>query len=186
MIIDSVKSGRRLGMEIVMKRILAATVFSLTAFFVAAPQVVLAKTAKECEADYKANKPAIKAAKQKKKDFINACKAGNENTPGAAASPSAAPPAAPAPQAAPAPTHSRATTPPPVARTAPSAANEFQSEAQAKARCPSGTVVWVNTKSRVYHFAGTHNYGTTKSGAYMCESDTAAAGFRAAKNEKHP
>jgi hypothetical protein len=172
-------------MEIVMKRILAAAVFSVTAFFVAAPHVVLAKTAKECEADYKANKPAIRAAKQKKKDFINQCKGGNENISGAAAAPSAAAPA-PAPQPAPAPTHSRATTLPPVARTAPSAANEFQSEAQAKARCPSGTVVWINTKSRVYRFAGTHNYGTTKSGAYMCESDTAAAGFRAAKNEKHP
>jgi hypothetical protein len=168
-----------------MKRILAAAVFSVTAFFIAVPQVVLAKTAKECEADYKANKTAIRAAKQKKKDFISECKAGNENIPGAAAAPSAGAPA-PAPQAAPAPTRSRVTTPPPVARTTPSAANEFQSEAQAKARCSSGTVVWVNTKSRVYHFAGTHNYGTTKSGAYMCESDTAAAGFRAAKNEKHP
>jgi hypothetical protein len=41
-------------------------------------------------------------------------------------------------------------------------------------------------KSGVYHFAGTHNYGTTKEGAYMCETNTAVAGFRAAKNEKHP
>jgi hypothetical protein len=46
--------------------------------------------------------------------------------------------------------------------------------------------VWVNVDSKVYHFAGNKNYGTTKSGAYMCEKDTASAGFRAAKNEKHP
>ena len=30
------------------------------------------------------------------------------------------------------------------------------------------------------------NYGTTEHGAYICEGDTAAAGMRAAKNEKHP
>jgi hypothetical protein len=68
----------------------------------------------------------------------------------------------------------------------PTKANEFTTEAQAKARCPSGTVVWVNTKSSIYHFAGTRDYGTTKRGAYMCEADTSANGYRAAKNEKHP
>jgi hypothetical protein len=52
--------------------------------------------------------------------------------------------------------------------------------------CGADTVVWVNTKSGVYHFAGTHNFGTTKSGVYMCEADTTAAGYRLAKNEKHP
>jgi hypothetical protein len=48
------------------------------------------------------------------------------------------------------------------------------------------TVVWVNLESKIYHFAGYHAYGNTKSGAYMCERDTTTAGFRAAKNEKHP
>ena len=69
---------------------------------------------------------------------------------------------------------------------APAAAGGFTSDAQAKAHCPADTVVWVNTKSRVYHFAGTHNYGTTKQGDYMCEADAKAAGDRAAENEKHP
>jgi hypothetical protein len=32
---------------------------------------------------------------------------------------------------------------------------EFWFEEQARARCPSGTVVWVNTLSHVYHFPGT-------------------------------
>ena len=41
-------------------------------------------------------------------------------------------------------------------------------------------------RSRIYHFARSKNYGKTTRGAYMCEKDTAAAGFRAAKNEKHP
>jgi hypothetical protein len=40
------------------------------------------------------------------------------------------------------------------------------SEAQAKANCPTGTVVWVNT---CIISNGTHNYETTKQGTYMCE-----------------
>ena len=64
--------------------------------------------------------------------------------------------------------------------------NEFSTEAQAKARCPSDTVVWVNLKSKIYHFSGTKDYGNTKHGAYMCERDTSEAGMRAAKNETHP
>jgi len=63
-------------------------------------------------------------------------------------------------------------------------AGQFASESEAKASCPGDTVVWVNTGTKVYHHAGTSSYGTTKRGAYMCEKNTAAAGFRAAKNEK--
>jgi len=40
--------------------------------------------------------------------------------------------------------------------------------------------------SKIYHFSGTKDYGTTKHGAYMCEGDAAAAGMRPAKNETHP
>ena len=65
-------------------------------------------------------------------------------------------------------------------------ANEFAAEALAKARCPTDTVVWANLKSKIYHFSGTKDYGTTKEGAYMCEKDATAQGVRAAKNEKHP
>ena len=68
----------------------------------------------------------------------------------------------------------------------PAGANQFSTEAQAKARCPTDTVVWVNLKSKVYHFSGTRFYGNTEHGAYMCERDTAAEGIRAAKNETHP
>jgi hypothetical protein len=63
---------------------------------------------------------------------------------------------------------------------------EFGSDAQARAHCPTDTVVWVNARSHVYHFAGTHNYGHTKEGAYMCEADAQSAGTRAAKNERRP
>lgn len=81
------------------------------------------------------------------------------------------------------------TVPPPT--TAPSnapaiRADQFSSEADAKAHCPGGTmVVWMNSKSGVYHFAGSRDYGHTKQGAYMCRPDADKVG-RAAKNEKAP
>ncbi|THD45372.1 MAG: signal protein [Bradyrhizobium sp.] len=64
------------------------------------------------------------------------------------------------------------------------AAGAFAAEAEAKAHCPSDTVVWVNTHSHKYHFAGNKSYGTTKSGSYMCEADAKTAGNVAAKDEK--
>ncbi len=158
------------------------------------------KTAGACEAEYKANKGALKDAKERKKDFIAACRAlppGATTPIGTAATTSA--PAQPAPstvapaprqQAAPAPYTPPAPAPAQTTRAqpagAPSGANEFAAEAGAKARCPAATVVWVNTQSKIYHFAGTKNYGNTKAGAYMCESDATAAGDRASETEKHP
>jgi hypothetical protein len=65
------------------------------------------------------------------------------------------------------------------------AANQFGSEADAKAHCAGDPVVWANLGTKVYHHSGTATYGTTKQGAYMCEKDTGAAGIRPAKNEKH-
>ena len=154
------------------------------------------KTAAQCNADYAANKAAIQAAKLKKKDFVASCRAGNETIPGAAAAAPApaavAPTPAPAQTAAPAPRSTlnpfarRKVAPPVTTAGAPVAANQYAAAAQAEARCPGATVVWVNTQSGVYHFAGTRNYGTTKAGAYMCENDATAAGDRASKQEKHP
>jgi pyruvate/2-oxoglutarate dehydrogenase complex dihydrolipoamide acyltransferase (E2) component len=139
------------------------------------------KTAKECDAEYAANKAAIKASGQTKRAFVAACRAGNETIPQGAAAP--APMPAPAAAPAPAPTPAATTS---AAAPMPMGAGEFASEQQARYRCPSDTVVWVNKESHVYHFAGTHNYGHTKQGAYMCEADAKVAGDRAAKNEKHP
>ncbi len=70
-------------------------------------------------------------------------------------------------------------------------AGEYTTELAARARCPSDTVVWANTPSRIYHYSGTRYYGHTRMGAYMCEADARAAGYRAAKNrqreaEAHP
>jgi hypothetical protein len=73
----------------------------------------------------------------------------------------------------------------PAAKT-PASPGQFGEESEAKAHCPSDTVVWVNLSSKVYHFHGNKDYGSTKTGAYVCEKDATAQGFRAAKNEKHP
>ncbi len=158
-----------------------------------APTAVAGKSAKECNAEYAANKAAIRSSGQKKADFVAACRAGNGTIPqGAAAAPPPALAPAPAqnsgslfpwqqPASAPAPAPMA-----PATTATPTGAGQFASDQQAKYRCPSDTVVWVNNNSGVYHFPGTHNYGQTKEGAYMCEADAKAAGDRAAKNEKHP
>jgi|SRR5579864_4582683 len=66
-----------------------------------------------------------------------------------------------------------------------SISNQFASESEAKSHCAGDTVVWVNTKTHVYHFLGNAAYGHTKRGAYMCRADADRGGsFRAAKNEK--
>lgn len=154
------------------------------------PIVAQAKTAKECREEWQANKAANQAKKIKEKDYVKECTAG-----GAAAQPAPAaekatkktePKAAPAPAAqtkmAPAPAPAPAPKPAAVA----TGANQYTTEAQAKGRCGSGTVVWANLSSKIYHFAGHKDYGNTKSGAYMCERDATSEGMRAAKNEKHP
>jgi len=157
------------------------------------------KTAKEWREKWRANKAANQASGVTEKAYVAQCRGG---TP--AAEPTAAPAAPPAPSPAPtaapaAPTPPPTTAappsrpvppPPPTAGPAPSvpatAANEFSTESQAKARCPTDTVVWVNLSSKIYHFSGTRYYGNTENGAYMCERDSVAAGGRAAKNETHP
>lgn len=65
-------------------------------------------------------------------------------------------------------------------------ANQYESETMARVHCPTDTVVWANTRSKIYHFRGTSNYGTTKAGAYMCEQAALAGGVRVAKDERHP
>jgi hypothetical protein len=158
------------------------------------------KTAKQCNDEWTANKAAIQASKKTKKEFVAECRTqpAGASTTTAAPAPATPPPAAPtkpptatAPSPPPAPTApsqrpSAPATRPSTTAAAPTGAGQFSTEAQAKARCPGDTVVWVNLDSKVYHFAGTRNYGTTKSGAYMCEKDATAAGSRSAKNEKHP
>ena len=61
----------------------------------------------------------------------------------------------------------------------------FSTEAAAKAHCPSDTVLWGNPGSKVLHYPGSSDYGKTKRGGYMCESEATKTGYHVAKGEKH-
>lgn len=64
------------------------------------------------------------------------------------------------------------------AQTANLSANQFSTEAAAKAHCPSDTVVWANPSgSKAYHLSGDRYYGKTKHGGYMCQKDAEQAGY---------
>jgi len=162
-----------------------------------APAVGVKKTVKECQDEWRANKAANQAKGTTEKAYVEDCRSGK-----AAATPL---PAAPARKSEPAqmkaapPKAKPERSAEPAERTKPAApvaaapasgkpegANQFASESQANAHCPRGLVVWANLDSKIYHFAGYHDYGHTKQGAYMCEKDAQAQGMRAAKNEKHP
>jgi hypothetical protein len=62
------------------------------------------------------------------------------------------------------------------------AAQQFGTEQQAAQHCPSDQVVWVNTQSGVYHFAGERYYGRTKQGAFVCRAEADQSGYRATRN----
>jgi hypothetical protein len=48
--------------------------------------------------------------------------------------------------------------------------------------CPGDKVVWVNTKSGIYHFKGERWFGNTQQGKYMCEHAADAEGDRPTHN----
>jgi len=150
------------------------------------------KTVKACEAEWRANKASIQASGKKKTDFMTECRAEPASTQAAAPAPQPAPTQQPQSEVAAAPQSTTAAqpkseataAPAPQAPTASLASGQFTTEAEAKTHCPGDTVVWANTRSKVYHYASSRRYGHTKMGAYMCEKETAAAGMRAAKREK--
>jgi hypothetical protein len=136
---------------------------------------------KQCGDEWKAAKANNTTNGMTWQEFLKQCRTQKEAATTPAAAPAPAPAAAPAPAPAPAPSYQPKPVP---AQTAarPTGAGQFTTEAEAQARCPADKVVWVNTKSHVYHYAGTRSYGTTKQGAYMCEADATAAGDRASKS----
>ena len=156
----------------------------LGASFLSFPAAAQHKTAKACQEEWRAKKADFQAKGITEKAYVTQCR----SAAGAATPAPAAPAASTKPKAtqSAAPASSAARPSPPAAATAPTGANQYSTEAQAKARCGSATVVWVNLGSKIYHFAGHKSYGHTKSGAYMCESNAMNESMRAAKNEKHP
>jgi hypothetical protein len=140
------------------------------ALLVAVPVSGHAKTVAQCNAEYESNKTAIRASGESKRVFVTRCRADTE----AVTAPLPAKEAA-ATAAAPSRRASRA-----IGK--PTKANEFATEAEARAHCPGDTVVWANTKTRIYHLAGSRPYGNTKRGAYVCEKDAGTLGIRAARS----
>jgi hypothetical protein len=85
--------------------------------------------------------------------------------------------AAPAAAAAPA-------TPPPAKSSSPSAAKATESAKSSPTQAqvpPEKGMVWVNTKSGVFHYEGDRWYGKTKEGKFMTEADAVKAGYHASK-----
>jgi hypothetical protein len=156
----------------------------------AAATAASGKTAKACQAEWRANKAGYQAAGVTEKAYVEKCRAGEAvalpTTPPAAptATPTASPPSTPA--AAPSQPAAKPATRPSATTPTPTGAGQFATEADAKSHCPADIVVWANLNSKIYHFAGYKNYGTTEHGAYMCEKQATADGFRASKNEKRP
>ena len=166
----------------------ASLAFVLAAIFLLIPSLSHATTVKACEEEWKANKAAIQSSGKKKTEFIAACRAEAATTPPTTQAPTTQ---APAPQPTPKQTTAEPPKPTPAPARAtprttatPTKAGLYTSEGEAKSHCPGDPVVWVNTRSNIYHFAGSRIYGNTKAGAYMCEREATAAGSRAAKNEK--
>jgi hypothetical protein len=51
--------------------------------------------------------------------------------------------------------------------------------AEPNKQCPNDALVWLNTRSGVYHYAGAQYYRTTRNGRFLCEKDAVAEGDRA-------
>jgi hypothetical protein len=66
--------------------------------------------------------------------------------------------------------------------TAPEPAHQYQSERDAQQHCPNDTVVWLNTRTGVYHFKGQRWYGNTREGCYECRKEADREGDRATRN----
>jgi hypothetical protein len=50
------------------------------------------------------------------------------------------------------------------------------------ASCPGDKVVWVNTRSGIYHFRGERYFGSTKQGKFICEREADGEGDRPTHN----
>jgi hypothetical protein len=44
--------------------------------------------------------------------------------------------------------------------------------------CPGDKLVWVNTRSHIYHFKGERYFGSTKEGKFICEREADKEGDR--------
>lgn len=155
-----------------MRTVLVAAVCSAVAGLGMAPSSVLAKTVKECRAEWQAHKDIFQPKGISENDYVEECRD----------FPATAPETPAATNAAPAASVPAVVKPAHVAVTAPVAPSHFSTEAQAKANCRSDTVVWAEPSSRTYHLLSDKDDGPK--GIYMCERDATGQGFHAARTKK--
>jgi hypothetical protein len=48
--------------------------------------------------------------------------------------------------------------------------------------CANDSIIWINTRTHVYHFPGMTWFGHTKEGRYACQHDADLQGDRSTKN----
>lgn len=63
-----------------------------------------------------------------------------------------------------------------------SSMQEYSTPQEAQAHCPNDTVVWLNTRTGIYHFRGQRWYGNTRQGAYECRREANKEGDRPTHN----
>ena len=153
-----------------MRTVLVAAVCSAVAGLGMAPSSVLAKTVKECRAEWQAHKDIFQSKGISENEYVEECR----DFP--------APETPAATNAAPAASVPAVVKPAHVAVAAPVALSHFSTEAQAKANCRSHTVVWAEPSSRTYHLLSDKDYGPKH--IYMCERDATGQGFHAARTKK--
>jgi hypothetical protein len=123
----------------------------LAGAWIATAPAAQAKTIRECDAEWSANKAALQAAGKTRQAFMAECRGRLL---------SGARPA-----------------------TVTTGKEQFATETAAQSACPADEVVWVNLRSKVYHPSTSPGYGKTSRGAYMCEKQGVAAGFRALRGK---
>lgn len=75
---------------------------------------------------------------------------------------------------------------PPTAKPAekPAPGRTFAEVGAAQKACGAEKTVWFNPASGIFFANGNRYFGKTKQGAYSCEADATAAGYRAAQNKQ--
>lgn len=58
----------------------------------------------------------------------------------------------------------------------------YSSQQSAQQHCPNDEVVWLNTKTGIWHVQGARWYANTQQGSYVCKKEAAAAGDRGSLN----
>jgi hypothetical protein len=54
----------------------------------------------------------------------------------------------------------------------------FQTELQAQQYCPNDTVVWLDTKKRIYYIKGQRLYAQGRTGTYVCQAEARTGKYR--------